>query len=334
MAVRIRRSAREALPLFQRAARAMSSIDAVDPRDRCDVLLNLGSTLRDLGDLAAAKVVVEDALALAAAHPATRAMRGILLQVLSRMAMREGRADDARALGAAALAAEEEAGDLRNVVNSLMQLGNIEFTMGDSAAARRFYARARPIAARVGVRDTEARLVGNLALCARRDGDLAEAEALLLEAMPLFERVGEPRVLLQARGALGMVQLDLGRPHDAAVALQHAVDGLVALDEPLPVVDLAPSLVRALVGAGDPAGALAAARDAEARARSMGSQVALIEILAARGLAEAASGGAAAATLAEASALLDAVGAADDTAASRAVAALRDTVRRAGPEGP
>ena len=159
-----------------------------------------------------------------------------------------------------ALAAFEQAGDLRNACAVRSNLAYIYSELGDFERAETALRAALEAADRMGLHDVTAQVQHNLGRVLEWRGQLIEARALEQKAVDSFAKQGDPRLEGVARAYLAEIALDGGQTreaeHEASVAMQ--------------LLKVAPSLrvpataiwARALVALHQPREGLAAAEEA------------------------------------------------------------------------
>jgi tetratricopeptide (TPR) repeat protein len=168
----------------------------------------------------------------------------------------------------AALASFEQAGDLRNACIVRSNLGYVYCELGDFARAESVMRQALAAAERMGLREVSAAVQHNLGRVLGVRGQMAEAARLEREAITSFAAQGEPRLEGVARTYLSEI---LAASGDHAAAEKEAA---LAAEElcvaPSLRVAALGALARALLGRGNEAGALAAARESAAALAALG----------------------------------------------------------------
>lgn len=324
--IRNRQSPGLALPLLVEAVAVAERADAADPSVLCSILGTLGAVYRDMGQLDDAIEVLARGLEIARASPEEIAMRFVptACGTLAMIKRRQGQTQQARELYQVALDAEEREGDRRGIATALVGVGNLEVELGNWEDARRAYRQALVTIRDVGVRDLEARIHGNLGLCARAEGRLDEARRHLDRAIEIFDLVGEPVMAAQGRGTLGELELADGEVGRAVAVLGDAIRCLREIGEVPSATELAGAYAEALIAAGRLDQAKIEIERAETDARAMRHPFALAQVLARRGLIELALGVDPARTLVEAETLAGSAGPTSPT--GRALQTLRAAI--------
>ena len=168
----------------------------------------------------------------------------------------------------AALAAFEQAGDLRNACIVRSNLGYIYSELGDFARAESVMRQALAAADRMGLREVSAAVQHNLGRVLGLRGQMEEGARLEREAIASFAAQGEPRLEGVARTYLSEILVSSG---DHATAEQEAARAAEALRvAPSLRVPALGALARARLARGDAKGGLDAARDAAAELATLG----------------------------------------------------------------
>jgi tetratricopeptide (TPR) repeat protein len=231
-------------------------------------LNNLGGICKSRGDYAGAAGRYQEALHFYRQIGDRSGEKGTLSN-LAVVAMAQGYFRGARDYLQEALRAAREVQEPRDEALALMRLGNSWAEESRPVQARACYEEAQAICQRIGDRDIEGNLLGNIAIVAHRQGDYATAESYYtqclatarqsgdrgIEAMTLayqsllLHHLGRDEAALQnAERALALAR-DLGaRPlqAQALVVLGHALAGRGRLEEALAAYRQALELWRAL----------------------------------------------------------------------------------------
>lgn len=279
---------------------ALQLAEAVgQPDGLCAVLGNLGLSFRARGRLDEARQAYARLVDLAAdgVH-VEHEMTGV--SALALLERRAGRFGSAREHYQRALQLAQDAEIPFAECSSRMGLGNLALELGRLDEAEAEYLRVRSLCRRMGWRQTEGKIEGNLALVARGRGDLAAAADASGRALEVFEELQLPREAALARGNLGSTLLALGRLQQAEVMLSRSARTLRALGDHASEAEVLGPLAEAALARGDLASATSHLEAAEAKLRQLEDPLGLALILARRGLLELAEGRAADATLHEA----------------------------------
>ncbi len=151
-------------------------------------------------------------------------------QARGRVYGRLGRHDVARADLEHALEHARKAGDAAAEASALLDLGVLHHAMRDLGAARRHYEA-------VAVLETEspfveARALGNLGALNHDQGRFDDAYACYVEAIALFESLGDPRTVGLFLANLAMLDHDRGRLADATRRYARALACLEQAEDP------------------------------------------------------------------------------------------------------
>jgi tetratricopeptide (TPR) repeat protein len=150
---------------------------------------------------------------------------------------------------------------------ALLHRGMLIHQRGDLAEAERALAEPLALARELGDQAQLARTLGTLGDVVRDRGDLGRARRLYEEARATAEKIGQPVAAAQVQLSLALLDLEEGRPAEAAAAAQAAAPVLRtahAADEEASANELA---ARALLAQGNPGAAAPLVASAEARAR-------------------------------------------------------------------
>ena len=178
-----------------------------------------------------------------------------LRQARGRVLTRLGRHDDARADLDLALADARQDGDLVREASCLLDLGMLHHATRNLGEARRLYEA-------VTLLDTdnallEARALGNLGAMHHDEHRFDDAYACYVEAIALFESLGDPKPIGVFLANLAMLDFDRGRITDAARRFGRAVARLESAEAPRLLAIALGSLGMLELGEGDVAAAIA-----------------------------------------------------------------------------
>jgi predicted ATPase/class 3 adenylate cyclase len=215
----VRGSHQEARGWLERGLEALG--ERADPI-RGQALLTVGSAAFQDGDLARARTLMLESLALAEAGGDGR-LEARALSSLAGVAMVEGAFAGTVDHAARAVEAAERAGDRAMVAFALNMLAVGTYELGDPAAAKRRFAEADAILAEIGDRRDLAILRGNRADAALLEGDYPRARELFEEALVLARQVNERGRLAAYTEGLGVAALLGGDPKTAVSPLSTAL---------------------------------------------------------------------------------------------------------------
>jgi predicted ATPase/DNA-binding XRE family transcriptional regulator len=202
-----------------------------DPRVRAWALLGIGMLAAEHGAAEEAAPGLVEALTTFTGLQDVTGQLATRTQLCS-LDMAQGRYAQAREHGEAALALATRHGRTRDAVVAQTNLTWHDIREGDLAAARRRLTMVRRQAAEVGEARIAALAQANLAEVARLDGRHGEAVQLGRQAIPLLERLGDPRHTRRVLGIIALAQAQDGQSEAARVTLaQLAPDGTSALVE-------------------------------------------------------------------------------------------------------
>jgi tetratricopeptide (TPR) repeat protein len=219
----------EGLPLLAEAAEEHRQIH--DREGEAMVTGQVGALLMNAGRLEEARVASEAALTVfeATGH---RYREGVMLTNLARIAMEQGRLDDALDGGRRALRLTEEIDDAEGVVASLQSLGDGHRLIGDSSTAREYLERGLDESRRYALPYFTAHLLASMAAVDLAEERVEDALAHAGQAQDAASVADVPHAVARADLLAGMALQAAG---DGAaidvlrdVALRHAQLGLEA----------------------------------------------------------------------------------------------------------
>jgi tetratricopeptide (TPR) repeat protein len=177
------------------------------------------------GRLEAARVASEEALAVFE-ETGHRYREGVMLTNLARIAMEQGRLDDALDGGRRGLRLTEEIDDAEGVVASLQSLGDGHRLAGDHQLAREYLERGLEESRQHALPYFTAHLLASLAAVDLADGHVPEAVAHATEAQDAASADDVPHAAARADLLAGMARQAAGDPSAIdvlrAVAQRHA----------------------------------------------------------------------------------------------------------------
>ena len=186
-------------------------------------LTTLSTVLKERGDLPAAREHAEAALALRRAHGTPAAIGGAMNNLANLLTRLPDEVDAARDLYRQGQALYRQVGDAFWVGNIDLNLGLLEWNVGDIPAARARYAAAATSLDAAGNRWGWAYAVAGLGGCDLLDGDLPEARRRMTDALAVFRQLGDPAAESETLVGLSGVALAEGNP---VAAVDLARDGL------------------------------------------------------------------------------------------------------------
>jgi non-specific serine/threonine protein kinase len=208
---------------YERLARLLAMPGAEQPTLLRARVLNASATLlHEISDLAAARPLVEESLAIARGL-GDRALVALVLNNLAFLLVRVGESETAQTCCEEALARNRELADHRGVAVALYNLALLMGLRGEydracalneeSLAQRQAHGDTRGVAfAQIELARTEV-----------RRGNLERASALLEDARSTLERLGDSQLLAWAVTNQGVLERTAGRP---AVALERFAAGI------------------------------------------------------------------------------------------------------------
>jgi tetratricopeptide (TPR) repeat protein len=213
-------------------ARQLAALPAVDVATRCQVLNAAGAWASDQGHLAEARIVYEEALALARAAGDQR-WQGALLGNLGGLHHVEGQLDAAAACYQQSLAHLGSVSDSRWIMNTRGNLGMIHLENGRSAEAAAEFTQALTMARSLGQARVEAPMLCNLGLVADAAGDMALAGERYSAAVDCAQRVGDRRSTAQFSAYRASALARTGRLAEAQSCIDHGRAAIHGLADPL-----------------------------------------------------------------------------------------------------
>ncbi|MEQ1565729.1 MAG: tetratricopeptide repeat protein, partial [Myxococcota bacterium] len=294
-------------------AREAGSASAV-----CAVLCSLGNAHRVHGALDEAVRCWGEVVRIGASEPIGGDLVANALGNLALVERRRGRFEVARQLYQDALDRRIANGDRRGEGVARLGLGNLELDLGNWDEARAHYVVARDVSSEIGVRETEYRAIGNLALCERSAGRYDVARELLEAMIAGFESLGERRQAAIARANLAEIELLDGNPDLGVAAAGRAVELLTRDGDGRSAAEATGVWVEGLVALGEVGPARERIDAALDTARTLGDRLLTAQLLARRGMVERGEGADPSGTLAEAEALVADTHAASDARAATA----------------
>ena len=266
--------ARRLASLFQRAAGIVEGAARGEWEEVIEGLLEQGAAEEERGRAQDAEQWYLAAFAVARDHGSLRAPRAL------RLAARSARQTGDVAVAAARYEqAWKDAGSLgrdEDRVVAAMGRGNVEIDRGAWAEARTWYERALGLIGAEGPPRRERwQAFQNLAIVARRSGDLSAARGHLERARSEGDRLADPDAEVEVENGWGQLLLAEG---DARGAELHFVAALSAARTSVARVAIAVNLGEALLRQGRSLEAGETAREAEAAAIAGGVTVRLPEV--------------------------------------------------------
>ncbi|MFO0554045.1 MAG: tetratricopeptide repeat protein [Polyangiaceae bacterium] len=272
--------ASERIELFRRTAERVCLTGA---SDAAAVLGGLGRAQHASGELAAARVTLDDAIGRARARGDT-ALESRLLVDLGVVHQAARELDAARAAYRAALELHSVT-DRRLEARAVGNLGAASHDERDFDAARAAYERSVELAAGVGDVRIEGIMLTNLGVLDQEEGRHARAAMAFERAIDLLGRARDPRLLGITRANLGTLHAERGSLSLAREEIERAVLDLLRTGD-----DRSAGLALARLGAvraldGDRAGAHANFEDATARFARRNDELGLAVVRVARAFA-------------------------------------------------
>jgi eukaryotic-like serine/threonine-protein kinase len=191
--------------------------------------IHRGFTALALGEWSVCTAEAEAALADAT----TQSWPGVMAQaqnLLGRVSLRQGRADDAERWQRSAVAGAEDVGDPKVLAQSLLDLGEILLRQGRHADAAAMQSRSIEIMRREGDRRGQGNALLALGEIARQQGHVEAAESHILEAIDLFTAQGSQTGLAGAFNNLGDIARIRGRLVEAQTHYASARRVLASMD--------------------------------------------------------------------------------------------------------
>jgi tetratricopeptide (TPR) repeat protein len=260
--------------LYRRAAAVVEGVARGDWEGVASTLLEQGAAEEERGGSKDAELWYLAGLAVARDHGSLTAARA--LRLAARAARRNGDLASAAARyeeawkGAGAMGREDDR------VIAAMGRGNVEVDRGAWAEARLWYERAlQPIGTEGAPRRERWQAYQNLAIVARRSGDLAGARGYLERAREEGERLADTDAAVEVENGWGQLLLAEGDPRGAE---HHFSAALAAARTPVARVTIGVNLGEALLAQGRSLEAGERARDAEAAALAAGVTAKLPEV--------------------------------------------------------
>jgi len=245
----------EGLRLLEAAAEEHRRIN--DREGEAMVTGQVGALLLELGRVDAARAPSEMALTVFS-EMGHRYREGVMLTNLARIAMEQGRLEDAIDLGIRALELTEAIDDAEGIVASLHSLGDAHRLAGDPQAARESLERALADGRTHELGYFVVHTLASLAALELGEGRTAEAVELASEAVTAAGTADSPPATARAELLAAMSLAAAGDPA-AADRLRTAAGHLEGLGRHADRVEALAVLARVLQDAGDAAGAAAAA---------------------------------------------------------------------------
>jgi tetratricopeptide (TPR) repeat protein len=213
------------------------------------VIGQIGALLLELGRLEEARGPSEKALEVFV-ESGHRYREGVMLTNLARLAMEQGRLEDAAALALRALELTEAIEDAEGIAASLHSLGDAQRLAGDTQAARESYDRALRDAREHDLGYFVVHTLASLAALDLAEGRVDDAVAHAGEAVTAAETADAPPATARAELLAGMALAAAGDPA-AAERLRSAADRLAELGRRADRVEALAVLARVLTDAGD-----------------------------------------------------------------------------------
>ena len=203
------------------AAQAVASFRAIgDAEGLTRSLLYRGAIATERGDLDAARAIFDDTLAAARAS-GIRGLEGTALMALAGFQERQQDFEAALASIESSVSISRELGSSRTLGPGLKNEGTVLIDLGRLDRAREVLTEAlalrRASGEKLGIGESQI----ELARAMRLSGDTAGAEAMLNEAIAVYDEAGG--VAVEPRSELAMLLLDANRPREAEQAARTAL---------------------------------------------------------------------------------------------------------------
>ena len=256
--------------------RGLALLDGLDTslnevaRGRGALLGFLGNAHLSQGDVNAALVALEEAIALARAHD-LKAELGVYLSSLGNTRVHSGDLRSGESYYEEALRLAIACGNREGEAVNTGNLGLVKHALGDLEEALEHYERALACARELGDRRSAATLEANVGVVLFERGDLDGAQARYDVSLELSVGLGDRATEAVALLKLGSVARERADFDAADALLVRASDALGAVEDPRrsPVLD---EIGRVLLARGDPAGARERFRAALTSARQVGDR--------------------------------------------------------------
>ena len=141
-------------------------------------------------------------------------------------------------------------GDEGSLAPVVFVLGELECWAGDWDTARRLADEGHELASRTGQAVAERMALTLDAMLQARRGDVDAARFSATAGLALSEAAGDRRYVIRNLGALGVLELSLGKPADAVEPLERALELETGAGYDPAVLRIRPDVVEALVGLG------------------------------------------------------------------------------------
>jgi tetratricopeptide (TPR) repeat protein len=205
-------------------ARALAEGPSFTDLDRAEALFRLGCCRVKLSKVSNAVALFTNALGLVPeGSPAGDGLRARIFDWRSRCYQLQRDWEAAQVDAERSLELAQSVGAERLVVLAQMQCSLVAERRGDPLLARYYADGARSLAAEIGDRQTEARLLNNLGGLSFLLGDSAQAVAYLTKSFGLSLEVGNHADAAQAVSSLAQVHLRCGAPQLAEEQARHAL---------------------------------------------------------------------------------------------------------------
>ena len=198
-----------------------------DPSAKAGFLHNLAIIHQSLGDIAEARKLYEQSLAIKWELVDKSGIAKALHQ-LATLAQAQGDLAEARKLYDQSLAIERELGNRSGIAKALHQLGNIAYLQGNLAEARKLYDQSLAIKQELRDKAGIAQTLHQLANVSYLQGDLAEARKLYNESLAIKQELGNKPGIAISLGQLGRLA---EAERDDRTALKNYLRALAIFDE-------------------------------------------------------------------------------------------------------
>jgi non-specific serine/threonine protein kinase len=205
-----------------RLSTLLAAPGSAGPAERTKALNGAAVLARTQGEYAAARPLLEEALALARARDDRSAIASLVFE-LGNVANEEADYAHARSLYEEALALRRGLGDSRGISAALHNLGVVAAAVGDLEAAERLYREALALHRELGNRAYEAFSLNGLGDVAFYRGDLEASRRYHMEALPIQRELGDTRAAAFSLRELGEVATGRGEFGPAAERLAEAL---------------------------------------------------------------------------------------------------------------
>jgi tetratricopeptide (TPR) repeat protein len=210
--------------VLRASVRALAALESGDAAAAARALVEAGEAEEEDGRLAEAAACYRQALMLGR-RPRDRSAEGLALRRLGRVARERGDLEAALRYYRQGYGVAEAQRDVDGAVVACQGLGNVHVDQGMWEGAREWYERGLALLMDRPPERALWQLYSNLAVVARRRGDLDASAAWLDRAEAVARELGDPHGVLPVENGRAMLLVARGRLDEAEAAYRRSLEG-------------------------------------------------------------------------------------------------------------